>query len=144
LPKFAIVFAVEMNFLPLPHHIALTILHFIGQIFISWLALTLPATAQTTAKANLPFYQIQQLDQSAVLPFWKESATSVWSLLSESLEESTAENEETHDGEPAAKQHQALLARHRGLAGDGHSHRFIAAHQLPLYLQYCSLKIHLI
>lgn len=134
----------ETNFLPLPHHIALTILHFIGQIFISWLALTLPATAQTTAPSNLSLYQIQQLDQSAVLPFWKESATSVWSLLSESLEESTAENEETHDGEPAAKQHQALLARHSGLTGDGHGHRFVVAHQLPLYLQYCSLKIHLI
>lgn len=133
-----------MNFLPLPHHIALTILHFIGQIFLSWLALTLPATAQTTAKADLSFYQIQQLDQSAVLPYWKESATSAWSLLSESLEENTAENEETHDGEPAAKQHQALLAKNSGLAGDSHSHRFVAAHQLPLYLQYCSLKIHLI
>lgn len=134
----------ETNFLPLPHYITLTILHFIGQIFICWLAFTLPATAQTTAKADHPFYQIQQLDQSAVLPFWKESASSVWSLLSENLEESTAENEETHDGEPAAKQHQALLARHSGLTGNGHGHRFVAAHQLPLYLQYCSLKIHLI
>ena len=135
---------VRINFLPLAHHIVLTILQFIGQIFISWLALTLPATAQTTVPSNLSLYQIQQLDQSAVLPYWKEIATSVWSLLSESLEESTAENEETHDGEPAAKLHQALLARHSGLAGDGHRHRLVAAHQLPLYLQYCSLKIHLI
>lgn len=133
-----------MNFLPLAHHIALTILHFIGQIFISWLALTLPATAQITGQADLSLYQIQQLDQSAVLPFWKESTSSFWSYLSESLEENTAENEEDREDGNAATYQQFLRgAAAQHATAKRNNGTFLHAH-VPLYLRYCSLKIDLV
>jgi len=143
LQKIAIVFVVRINFLPLAHHIVLTILQFIGHLFLGWLAFTSPAQAPTTPSFNYSLEQRAQLEQSIALPLWRESATSFWSHFSESLEESSAENEESQEGEPAMAQHQALSAWHGRRASFAKHLQSAISEKLPLYLWHCCLKIHL-
>ena len=142
--KSSIYFAFRINFLPLGHYIVLTILQFIGHLLFGWLAFTSPAQAQTTPQVAVFFQQPAQLEQTLALPFWKENNSSFWSYLSESLEESSAENEESHEGEPQPERHQALSAWHGRQARVGQGQPVVAAHNLPLYLQHCSLKIPLV
>lgn len=137
-------FVVHSNCIHLSQLIALTILQFIGHLFLSWLAFTSPAQAQATPQATFILNQSAQLEQTAPLPFWKESASSVWTHLSESLEESAAENEEDNDeGEAAAIQQILHASAAHDAASDNRNRTFFQA-KVPLYLRYCILKIDLV
>gem|GEM_PF-6553152 len=135
-------FVLQFNFIHLSQHIALTILHLIGQFFLHWLVLSLPATAQTTAPAEFHFFETQQLEQSAALPLWKESTSSFWSHLSESLEESSAENDNEDGNALANQKFLQEAASHTGAAKKWN--KAFSHANVPLYLRYCSLKIHLV
>lgn len=121
--------------------IALPILQFIGHLILSWLAFTSPAQAQATPQATFILDQSAQLEQTMALPFWKESASPFWSHLSESLEQSTTENEEDDEAGAALNPIKALCFVHGQQAAAAQKHRRHTAANIPLYLRYCSLKI---